>query len=278
MPEPESQLYVFQSRQIGSSQFAEVVLGSYENRTVAVKQLPTITPTAEMLRQLNFLKSLDLSKCVQVFEVFGMPQCRGSVQIVMENMACGSVAQYLSTQESQSDAVTLLHLLIQRVAAGMAYLEGYQIAHTDLKTSNVLLDFNGIVKITDVGFRHMLTLASGFNQEWFPFDEWSAPELSHQPTAFSLKADVWSFGILCFVILTRGGHPYPGIPLKALPSYLANQMVPPNPAELGHQCSDFFYDLLVSCWRYNPQERPSFRSIINSLTMDNGKYENITSA
>ncbi len=46
--------------------------------------------------------------------------------------------------------------------------------------------------------------------EWFQFDWWTAPELASNPIAFSTKADVWSFGILFFEVMSRGSEPYPG--------------------------------------------------------------------
>ena len=46
--------------------------------------------------------------------------------------------------------------------------------------------------------------------DWFPFDCWTAPELELHPGNFTIQADVWAFGILFYVLLTRRMNPYEG--------------------------------------------------------------------
>jgi len=43
----------------------------------------------------------------------------------------------------------------------------------------------------------------------FPI-KWTAPEAIQMPYNFSIKSDVWSFGILLTEIITYGKTPYPG--------------------------------------------------------------------
>jgi len=46
---------------------------------------------------------------------------------------------------------------------------------------------------------------AGFN---FPV-RWTAPEAFEGN--YTIKSDIWSFGILLYEIFTKGGTPYPGI-------------------------------------------------------------------
>merc|ERR1711991_1037426 len=77
-------------------------------------------------------------------------------------------------------------------AKGMAYLHGYKppIIHRDLKSLNLLVDTNWIVKITDFGLTTAKEASGTMTQCGTP--QWMAPEvLRNEP--YDYKADVYSF-------------------------------------------------------------------------------------
>lgn len=43
-----------------------------------------------------------------------------------------------------------------------------------------------------------------------PLSQWSAPELALNPDEYSIKADVWAFGVLVYEVMTYGADPYGG--------------------------------------------------------------------
>lgn len=73
--------------------------------------------------------------------------------------------------------------------------------------------------------------------------------------------DRWSFGILLYEIVMLGATPYPSIHVEKLLQILETgyRMEKPN------HCHSALYDLMMSCWHANPQERPSFEEIFNKL-------------
>jgi serine/threonine protein kinase len=52
----------------------------------------------------------------------------------------------------------------------------------------------------------------------FPI-KWTAPEAAHYST-YTIKSDVWSFGIVLVELVTHGATPYPGKFTASLPSAL----------------------------------------------------------
>ena len=75
---------------------------------------------------------------------------------------------------------------------------------------NVLVGENNIVKIADFGLARLIK-----EDEYeamvgarFPI-KWTAPEAANY-SRFSIKSDVWSFGILLTELVTYGRIPYPG--------------------------------------------------------------------
>ena len=93
----------------------------------------------------------------------------------------------------------------------MSYLEENGYIHRDLAARNVLVGKNNVCKVADFG------LAKCLNEEvyntvagQFPL-RWTAPE-ALQKRVFSIKSDVWSFGILLTEIVTHGKYvPYQGL-------------------------------------------------------------------
>ena len=80
----------------------------------------------------------------------------------------------------------------------------------DLAARNVLVGENNIVKIADFGLARLIK-----EDEYearvgarFPI-KWTAPEAANY-SRFSIKSDVWSFGILLTELVTYGRIPYPG--------------------------------------------------------------------
>lgn len=124
-----------------------------------------------------------------------------------------------------------------QIAAGMAYLESQNYIHRDLAARNVLVGDNNIVKIADFGLARYVfpqkNCSYHMMKKWnyyanlivhfrlikedeyearvgarFPI-KWTAPEAANY-SKFSIKSDVWSFGILLTELVTYGRIPYPG--------------------------------------------------------------------
>lgn len=97
-----------------------------------------------------------------------------------------------------------------QIAAGMAYIEKIDYVHRDVRASNVVVGKNNIYKVADFGLARILEddIYNAAMDSQYPV-KWTAPEgLTHM--VFSIKSDIWSFGVLLYEIVTKGGVPYPG--------------------------------------------------------------------
>ncbi|NXE02099.1 STYK1 kinase, partial [Chaetorhynchus papuensis] len=148
----------------------------------------------------------------------------------------------------------------QQVAAALAYLEEKKLFHGDIAARNVLLHHNFTAKLCGLGLAwggHTRGASSVTGK--VPV-KWQAPErlLSKPPT---IKADIWSFGILLYEMITLGAPPYPEVPTSDILSYLQKQNIMKQPSS----CQPAMYCIMKSCWQWSAAHRPSPAHLLCSL-------------
>ncbi|MET9558396.1 serine/threonine-protein kinase [Streptomyces sp. NPDC006645] len=99
--------------------------------------------------------------------------------------------------------------LMQQVCAGMAHLSRItEVAHLDLKPSNVLIDHTGQAKVADFGLARHVRLHNGrFAGARGGTWPYAAPEVLRQEPC-DTRADIFSFGVILYEACT-GRLPYP---------------------------------------------------------------------
>ncbi|WP_328901578.1 serine/threonine protein kinase [Streptomyces sp. NBC_00441] len=99
--------------------------------------------------------------------------------------------------------------ILQQVCAGMAHLSHVvEVAHLDLKPSNVLIDENGHAKVADFGLAQRVRIQDGrFAGARGGTWAYAAPEVLRLEPC-DTRADIFSFGVLLYEACT-GKLPYP---------------------------------------------------------------------
>ncbi|KAJ8379727.1 hypothetical protein SKAU_G00005050 [Synaphobranchus kaupii] len=242
---------------LGGGQYGEVYEGMWKkyNLTVAVKTLKEDTmELEEFLKEAAVMKEIKHPNLVQLL---GVCTREPPFYIITEFMTHGNLLDYLrDCNREEVNAVVLLYMATQ-ISSAMEYLERKNFIHRDLAARNCLVGENHLVKVADFGLSRLMTgdTYTAHAGAKFPI-KWTAPE-SLAYNKFSIKSDVWAFGVLLWEIATYGMSPYPGIDLSQVYDLLEKEYRMDRP----EGCPEEVYELMRACWKWTPVERPSFAEI-----------------
>uniref|UniRef100_A0A6Q2WZ02 Tyrosine-protein kinase n=1 Tax=Esox lucius TaxID=8010 RepID=A0A6Q2WZ02_ESOLU len=218
---------------------------------VAIKTLKTGTMSPEaFLQEAQVMKKLRHEKLVQLYAVVS----EEPIYIVTEYMGKGSLLDFLKGDMGKILRLPQLVDMASQIASGMAYVERMNYVHRDLRAANILVGDNMVCKVADFGLARLIedneyTARQGAK---FPI-KWTAPEAALYGR-FTIKSDVWSFGVLLTELATKGRVPYPGMVNREVLDQVERGYRMPCPAE----CPDSLHELMLTCWRRDAEERPTF--------------------
>ncbi|KPA84188.1 putative protein kinase [Leptomonas pyrrhocoris] len=213
-----------------------------------------------------------LPQAPQLVRVFDVYQEEGRVAIVMELMERGSLFQRLSTQGPVPEA--LARVLARHLFTGLLVLHSSGVMHRDIKPENVFLRGTqsspaDVLSIGDFGFATRQIPSEDFVGS----PQYSAPELaliglqqnSHARAPggrplYNEKCDIWSAGVLVFVMLS-GLLPFDGATPTDVFTAVVRNAVPYEKAAPGRISAQAkaFMQLTMSS---NPSKRPSAKEAL----------------
>ncbi|XP_055964898.1 tyrosine-protein kinase ABL1 isoform X1 [Sorex fumeus] len=242
---------------LGGGQYGEVYEGVWKkySLTVAVKTLKEDTmEVEEFLKEAAVMKEIKHPNLVQLL---GVCTREPPFYIITEFMTYGNLLDYLRECNRQEVTAVVLLYMATQISSAMEYLEKKNFIHRDLAARNCLVGENHLVKVADFGLSRLMTgdTYTAHAGAKFPI-KWTAPE-SLAYNKFSIKSDVWAFGVLLWEIATYGMSPYPGIDLSQVYELLEKDYRMERP----EGCPEKVYELMRACWQWSPADRPSFAEI-----------------
>ncbi|KAF3703695.1 Tyrosine-protein kinase yes [Channa argus] len=236
---------------LGQGCFGEVWMGTWNGTTkVAIKTLKpgTMSPEA-FLQEAQIMKKLRHDKLVPLYAVVS----EEPIYIVTEYMSKGSLLDFLKEGDGKFLNLVMLVDMAAKIADGMAFIERMNYIHRDLRAANILVGDNLWDLLTC-----LLDSPSNTGAK-FPI-KWTAPEAALYGR-FTIKSDVWSFGILLTELVTKGRVPYPGMVNREVLEQVERGYRMPCP----QGCPESLHEMMKVCWKKEPDERPTFEYLQSFL-------------
>ncbi|XP_026718167.1 tyrosine-protein kinase HCK [Athene cunicularia] len=170
------------------------------------------------------------------------------------SLSAGSLLDFLKSDEGNKQPLPKLIDFSAQIAEGMAFIEKRNYIHRDLRAANILVSAMLVCKIADFGLARVIEDNEYTAREGAKFPiKWTAPEAINYGS-FTIKSDVWSFGILLTEIITYGRIPYPGMSSVEVIRALERGYRMPR----TENCPEELYDIMMRCWKTKPEDRPTF--------------------
>lgn len=249
---------------LGFGSFGKVFLAKEKltGKLFAIKELNSIERFEDQKYFLREVEALTQAVYPAVLHLRGFSQYP-TPSIVTEYLSGGSLQDVINGKKLMNKTQRVKALY--GVASAMRYLHNsLSIVHRDLKPANVMLNEDLEPVVGDFGLAKIMTKMMMKQTQKAGSPVYMAPELM-SGKEYTNKVDVYSFGILCYELLSE---------LLAFDKCtsivdLMNKVIGGSRPDLRNtKISNSFRELIQKCWQNDAEKRPSFKEIVSELRKD----------
>ena len=238
------------------------------DRDVAVKLLPlAMAASADLAarfeREARSLARLNHPNIVQIHD-FGRA-ANGQPYFIME-LVDGCDLRELAAHGTLGQEDVLNAML--QICSALSYAHGLGIVHRDIKPANILINSQGVLKVSDFGLAKLVS-GVGTGPSGDPSltlegmamgtPHYAAPEQLSAAQDVDLRADIYSLGVMFYELLTRelprGASPAPSSRVLGIDGRLdaiVFKAMAPDPGSRYQSAAEFAQELEIVRWGEAP--------------------------
>lgn len=209
-----------------------------------------------LIDEVNILSEMDHPNIVKYYESY---EDDNYINIVMEYLEGHDLFKLITSRKSNKFSEKDMAEIITHLFKALSYIHNKNIVHRDIKPENILFSKDGsfsTLKIIDFG---LSTFLKSDNKYRVGSPYYMAPEIIHGN--FTYKTDVWSVGVILYVMLT--GH----FPFHAKKYDEVFDKILNKPYEIKYlkncKCSNHAIDLISKLLVKDQESRISIEEALN---------------
>ncbi|XP_013176783.1 PREDICTED: serine/threonine-protein kinase par-1 isoform X1 [Papilio xuthus] len=240
---------------IGTGNFAVVKLATHviTKTKVAIKIIDKARLDEDNLkktfREIAIMKRMRHPHIVKLYQVM---ESAHTIYLVTEYASNGEIFDHLVSKGRMPESEAA-RIFAQMVAA-VGYCHSRGVVHRDLKAENLLLDRDMNIKLADFGFSNEYS-AGATLATWCGSPPYAAPELFEGRHYNGPKVDIWSLGVVLYVMVC-GALPFDGSTLSDLRNVVLSGKFR-IPYFMSQECEHLIRHMLV----VDPEKRLSLRGV-----------------
>ncbi|XP_030545458.1 wall-associated receptor kinase-like 14 [Rhodamnia argentea] len=195
--------YFAERQRLGTGAFGTVYAGKLNGNEewVAIKRIKQRDSVEQVMNEIKLLSSVSHPNLVKLL---GCSIEKGEQILIYEFMPNGTLCQHLHRERGQGLAWPIRLKIAIETAQAIAHLHSIKppIYHRDVKSSNILLDYNFMSKVADFGLSRLGMLEDSHISTAPQGTPGYLDPQYHQDFHLSDKSDVYSLGVVLMEIIT----------------------------------------------------------------------------
>ena len=169
-----------------------------------IKKNSRVIDTSHIKEEINILKQLDHPNIVKFYDYI---ETNLKIYIIMEYIKGGTLKHLIETKHSFSENEACI--ITEKLLSAIAYIHSKNVCHRDVKPENIMMnDYNDLTSLKLVDFGLSAQNFDNFeDSNYCGTYLYMAPE-QIEKRLYSKEVDVWSVGIILYMLLNEGKHPF----------------------------------------------------------------------
>ena len=212
----------------------------------------------KVLNDIKLLSSLNHPNIIQFKESF-FDKPSNTLNLVMESANNGNLSNKINLAiiKKMSLEECIIWDVLTQILHGLYYLHKKGIIHRNLKSSNIYLTKNRLIKIGDFNSCYLLNKKNNFQENQLNISLYSAPELLKNQK-YNHKCDIWSVGCIIYEMASLS-LPFNGENKEILYNNIRIGKFHPIPSFYSKNLQSIINDMLI----FDPSKRPSSDILLN---------------